>query len=245
MSDQDATIFTEGSTAPTVNSDQSQTTPVQTAPDLNQVYSDQLAGIKNEAGEQKYKDVATAIAALQHSQDHVRNLEAENAKFKAEGTKAASIDEVLQQLKSTNNNQTEQTGSPELDVDQLQGITLDTIKRYEAQKQEASNQAKVVEALTGKFQSADKAKEAYAAKAAELGMPVDLFNKMAATSPKAVLNYFDVKTKAQPSSIEGTVNTDALQQIVQPVQAKKNIMYGASTSDIVNAWRAAGQSTES
>ena len=84
-----------------------------------------------------------------------------------------------------------------------------------------------------------------AVRAAELGMPVDLFNQLAATSPKVVLDYFDVSSKVQPTNIEGTVNTDALQQNVQPAPAKKNIMYGASTSDIVNAWRQAGQSTES
>lgn len=243
MSDQDGTIFTEGSTATTVNSDQSTTTPAQTAPtpDLNQVYADQLAGIKNESGEQKYKDVATAIAALQHSQDHVSKLEAENAKFKADTTQATTMDDLLQQMKSTST-QSEQTSSPELNVDQLQGITLDTIKKYEAQKEATGNQEKVVEALTGKFQSADKAKEAYASKAAELGMPIDLFNQLAATSPKVVLDYFDVKTQVQPTTIEGTVNTDALLQNAQSAPAKKNIMYGASTTDIIANWRACAPS---
>tara|TARA_R110000772_G_scaffold64511_3_gene144281 strand:- start:3238 stop:3978 length:741 start_codon:yes stop_codon:yes gene_type:complete len=243
MTDQvNSKTFTDSATATTtVVPDLGNQTPVTPQADMNQVFQDSLANIKNENGEQKYKDVHTALAALNASQSYVKTLETENATFKEEAVKAKSMDEVLAQIQSTNNNQQEQTSSPEIDVDKLRGVTLETLKEYEAQKQALGNQKEVVSALTAKFQDADKAAAAFTAKAAELGMPIDLFDRMAQTSPSAILAYFDVKSPGTSKIIEGSVNTDALSQNAQPSQAKKNIMYGASTTDIVNAWRSAGQ----
>ena len=211
------------------------------SPDLNEVFADALSSIKNENGEQKYSDVFTALNALKHTQDHVRTLEEENRTFREESIKAKTMDEVLQQV-TANKDQTVQTVPAGLDAESVKDVTLDTLRQYEAQKMAQANQQDVVAKLTNKFGSAEKAEEMFNNKAAELGLSVDFMNQLAASSPKAVLNYFDVKGEVTLNkNVEGSINTDALQAHQEPAKPRKNIMYGASSSEIVDAWRSAGK----
>jgi hypothetical protein len=206
---------------------------------VNEIFTDTLSQITNEQGEPKYSDVFTALNALKHTQDHVKTLEEENAKFRTESTKAATMDEVLQQL-SANRAQPEATPQEGLDANSVKDVTLNTLRQYEAEKAAKANQSSVAETLTKKF--GEKAEEMYAKKAQELGLPLNLLDNLAATSPAAVLQYFDVKEKGShlnPST--GSVNTEALGNLNPPKLAKKNIMFGASSSDILNAWKSAGQ----
>lgn len=228
----------------TTDPDQGSRTP---QPNIDEVFKDQLSTITNESGEQKYGDVTTALAALKHTQTHIQTLEQENSQFREESVKAKTMDEVLSQLNTTNNStQAESTNSSEaLDVEKLRDVTLETIKNYEAGKSAVANQQEVVSRLTDIYQDRGKAEEAFVAKAQDLGITVAMLDDLAAKSPKAVLEYFQTGSKTTTSKfVEGTVNPDALQSTTQPNPAKKNIMYGASTADIVEAWRAAGQTTE-
>lgn len=213
-------------------------------PDLNQVFGDSLAQIKNEAGEQKYSDVTTALAALKYAQPHIKTLEDENATYRQEQVKAKTMDEVLAQLQTTNNNQTDMTSSPALDVEAQRNVTLETIQQYEQQKTALANQQTVEKALVEKFKDAGKAAEAFTSKANDLGIDVKMLETLAASSPKAVLEYFELSQTVTKPIVEGSVNTDALQlNVSQPVE-KKQIMFGATSQDLVNAWRAAAPSTE-
>ncbi len=248
MADQanEGTIFTEAPTVPQVTT----TTSVEKAtpnvqPDMNQVFGDTLAGIKNESGEQKYKDVFTALTALKHTQEHVRTLEDENNKYRSEGVKAKTMDEVLQQLEATKNTKQEPTSSSELNVDQQREMTFDAkMEVYEAKKAAIVNKKAVSDALIGKFKDTDKAIQAFSSKAQELGLTPEMLQEIAATSPKAVLAYFQDSKEGSLKPIEGSVNTAAMANAHPPVQAKKSIMYGASNADIVAAWQAAGQSVQ-
>lgn len=225
-----------------VTPDQAVKTPQ--APDMNAVFADKLQAITNEAGEPKYSDVMTALEALKHTQDHVKTLETENRQFRDEDTKARSIDEVLEQI-TAKQNQSEPTANTGLDAASVKGVTLDTLREYEAMKLSETNQTKVVDALVSKFGDKAKAEELYNAKALELGLTADSLNDLAAASPTAVLSYFNIKdTKATIKTIEGSVNTDALQAQPNEPIARKNIMYGASTHEIVSAWKAAGQAVQ-
>jgi hypothetical protein len=206
---------------------------------LNEIFQDTLSQIKNDQGDPKYSDVFTALNALKHTQDHVKTLEEENARFREEGIRAASMDEVLQQM-TANQDQNVQTTPTGLDAESVKDVTLDTLRQYEAQKVSASNQKSVVEALTKTY--GQKAEEMYTKKAQELGLDTSTFDSLAASSPKAVLSYFDVKDKETYfNPTKGSVNTEALGKENPPKRAPKNIMYGASTSDVLDAWRSAGQ----
>jgi hypothetical protein len=242
----DTTMFNkdDGTTVPPVTTTVTPDPVTAPQPDLNQVFSESLAGIKNEAGEQKYNDVFTALAALKHTQDHVKTLENENAAFKQENVTAQSMDDVLAQLQATNNNQSVQTSTPALDVEAQRNVTLATIQQYEQQKAAEANQQAVETALVGKYKDATKAAEAFTAKANDLGIDVKTLEALAAQSPKAVLEYFGTSSSATNPIVGGSVNTDALANSVQPVVEKKQIMFGATSADLVNAWRAAKPPTE-
>ncbi len=246
MSDQDDnSMFNNDGTVNqpdnTVTPDQSVKTP---APNMNEVFADALSSIKNEDGGQKYSDVATALSALKHTQDHVTNLESENQVFREEQIKAKTMDDVLQQV-TANKDQNVQTVPSGLDADSVKGVTLDTLREYEAQKLADANQQSVVEQLRTKFGDNKKAEEMFNTKAQEMGLTVETMNQLAASSPKAVLSYFDVKGGVTPNkNIEGSVNTEALQNQVIETPKVAGIMYGASSSEIVDSWRAAGQAIQ-
>lgn len=241
-----ANMFTDDKTSTTIvekPNDQGVKTP-SPQPDLNEVFADKLSAITNEDGEQKYTDVMTALEALKHTQNHVKTLEQENASFKQEQVKAQTMEEVLQQLKTTKTDQNVQTSSPEVDVETMRNVTFDTIRQYEQQKQETANQQSVEQSLIGKFGTSEKAGEAFGAKARDLGMDIKVLENLAATSPKAVLAYFSDIKEVTTKFVEGSVNTEAMSNQNPQVKPKKNIMYGASRSDILDAWRDAAPATE-
>lgn len=239
-------IFQEGEVTPKMPEqaapDQGTKTPAQT--NVDEVFSEQLLSIKNEDGSQKYSNIATALAALKHTQDHVKTLENENENFRQESVKAKTMDEVLQQLNTTKQDQGVQTSSPEMDVETMRKVSLEVNREIQEKQKAEANQTRVVMALVDKFKDAAKAEEAFNAKATELGLSVDLLNDLAATSPKAVLEYFEIKKEGTTNPIEGTVNIEALNNNSEPTKPKKNIMYGATTQDIVAAWRDAAPDIE-
>jgi hypothetical protein len=220
--------------------DQGVKAPVTPQVNTDELFKDSLASIVNENGEQKYTNVNTALAALKHSQEYVRTLEDENNTYRQEGVKAKTMDEVLQQMQTTKEEQTVPTSTTVLDVEKVRNMTFETIQQYEAQKKAASNQTAVIDALVGKFNTTEGAQQAFNAKASELGLTSQMLEEISATSPKAVLEYFEISRESSPKVIEGSVNADALRSTTQPVKARKNIMHGASTADILDAWRLAG-----
>ena len=244
-----ATIFNEPNTKteqPTQQTPDQTVTPDQGAktPDMNEIFADKLAQITNDQGEQKYSNVFTALEALKATQDHVKTLEGENKQLREEHTKAATMDEILQQM-TANKDQTVETKTSGFDAESVKGVTRQTLQEIMAEQAAADNQKSVVEQLKKKFGSQEKAEEQYIAKAAELGLSTDVLDNLAASSPKAVLNYFDVKGEVTPNkNVEGSVNTEAFKAHQEKTEAPKNIMYGADSVDIVNAWKAAGQAVQ-
>lgn len=241
----DGNIFKETTVTPQVTApDKDAVKDPATQPNLDEVFSEHLSGIKNEAGEQKYGDVVTALSALKHTQQHVKTLEEENERFRLEDVKAKTMDEVLQQIEATKENAAGPTSSSDLDVEKIRNVTFETIQEYEAQQVAANNQTSVVSALVEKFKDQNKAEEAFNLKAAELGLSVKTLNDLAATSPKAVLEYFQISKGSSPKPTEGSVNADALTSVVKPTEVKKSIMFGANSADILSAWRSAAPSAE-
>lgn len=140
------------------NEDNSEVTPQQQSSD--NPFADQLASIKNDNGEQKYKDVETALKALDESQRYIQQLKAEKAEAErlkaereAELAKMGSIEDFVNRISPNSQKQVEPKdheapkGLSEEDVDKLFQARLAAVKKAE---QEQNNLNQVVRTLTEK-----------------------------------------------------------------------------------------------
>lgn len=129
--------------------DNSQATPVHSSGDP---FADQLSVIKNEKGEQKYKDVETALAALNESQQYIKQLKEEKAqadeiarKREEELAKMGSIEDFVKRVSP--NSQTSQeepdpvtpTGLSEEDVAKLVQSQLTSVQQQQTQEANLNN----------------------------------------------------------------------------------------------------------
>lgn len=240
MSDQD-TIFNKDDSTQVPAGEQTTQTPTggdQTpkAVDMNAVFADQLSAITNDQGAPKYTDVSTALYALKASQGHIQNLEDENKELRQQSTTDANMQTIMDQLNSNKNVQ-DQTGQGQLSVEDIKGIASAAYVERQALLDATTNQSKVSKAISERY--GEKAEEVYLQKAADLNLPVEELNRLAAMSPEAALSYFDIANKAETfkTTSTGSVNIDALGQTIQPDTGDKQIMYGASTGEVVGLWR--------
>lgn len=228
----DETIFGGGNGG----SDQGQQQPPQNAqaPQL----PDSVAALVGEG--KKYASVDAALASLPHAQEHISKLETELAELRQKVAGSQSAEEVLRAIEELKKAQSTPAGAA-FNPDDLAGLVAPLLDKQlaarEAQSRAKSNAAEVTKALSAKY--GEKAEEQYKAKANELGISVARLNELASESPKAVLAYFGTQAVQSPASSQGSVNAAAFSQVSQPQQVK-SVMSGASTSEMVSAWRAAG-----
>lgn len=239
MSDQTGTIFSGDAPAAPVTEPQTQVAqpstgeaPAQT-PTSADPYADLLGGIKTDDGRLKYATVSDALNSIPHAQGHISTLEAELTEARAELAKRASVEESLQQLANTPQTQepTAPVGLGEQEVAQLFDARL---QQVEIARVSQANQESVANTMKERF--GDNAEDTYNAKAAELGVGVDFLNTLAAKSPQLVLEYFGKAKDSAPQPTVGSVNTAAFGSAPQETP-KKDVMFGASTQDIMDEWR--------
>lgn len=179
--------------------------------------SGQATGTENDTmlyiGEgKKYSTEFEADKALAFQQDHISNIEAENAVLREQAGKAATIDEVLESIRSqagTTHTSTT-TGTSEhqdnVDIDALVAAAVDSrLTASQAQTESDANAQTVVDELSTRYGS--RAKDVYIAKAEELGVNLDDLSRV---SPKAVLEYFKESKPTVGSYMSGTQNTSHL-----------------------------------
>lgn len=195
-------------------------TPTEQTPDGNVTpspasptndFADLLGVVVNDKGEPKYGSVPEAIKGLAHSQEHIRNLEAELATARDELTKRSTVEESLTKLTQT----PEVVDTPaNLSAEDVAELVEQRLQNIEQQKTVQTNTQKVVSSIQQKF--GDKAEEAFYGKAKELGMTNEQFNNLAAQSPNAVLAFFNTTAPTQVSS-QSSINTAGLQPQVDAV----------------------------
>lgn len=193
-----------------------------------------LDEIKNERGEPKYKTVEDALAALKASQEYIPTLEKENQELRSVASEAKTIEQLMAQINSTKNStgDNHERFSPE----DIKTLVSQTLQETESKKIAQQNQQAVVDKLVEVF--GEKAEEQYINKAKDLGLTLQEFNQLASRSPKAVLNYFSDASKGTPAkTTNGTVNTESHTFYSAKKVAPQTVMFGASTHDMVNAWR--------
>ena len=215
-------------------------TPEQNAtPEANQeqpqdVFADKLMSITNADGTPKYTDVAQALDSIPHAQEHISTIESENATLKSELAQAKAAKELLEKAGNTNQ---QPTG---LTVEDVASITQKTL----AEQAEASRKADNVNSVNAKFSElyGDKASDQMKALASEAGMSVSAIRELAEKSPLAVYRMAGINAQSTPTPrTPGQGVGDNFQPSERPVADPKPVMSGATSKQMVDNWRAAGE----
>lgn len=231
MSDKDDELFGEGdkpAASDTDNANQNQ----EPSPDP---FADQLSGIKNEDGTQKYADVASALDALPHANTHISTIEAENAKLKEDLAREQAAKELLQNAA----NKQEPAQQNGLTAEDVKALVVDANAEQAAANQQEANVNSVRSAFSAQY--GDKAGEEMNRVAAESGMTKEALKNLSKSSPQAVLQLAGIKVEAAP--VQRTpYRAGNDQPSPQPAPAKpKSVMSGANTKEMVDAWKGAGE----
>lgn len=192
-------------------------------------YSEFLQAITNQEGKPKYKTVADALIGAAKAQEHIQRIEAENAELRTVAKKVDTMEQLLQRLEVGKD--ADRTPIPK--VEDQEKLVLSVLEKQKAAEREQANREAVLSSLKERY--GDKVNDVLTSKANDLGLSVAELGALAARSPKAVLGYFD--TKAVSPSVQGTVNTQALQPRESEVKAPDNIMWGASTRQVTDFFR--------
>ena len=234
-----------------------------TPPPQGNNYDNLLANIKNEKGEQKYKNIEEALKALQNSQEYIPKLHQEIDSLKSQKNtleeqyeKALSISEKIDLLLDERDN----SGAPKLDEEPPveppkaeeppQGLNTDDLYRdfrqrlrnEEASRIQENNLAHVNSVLSKMY--GDKSYEYIANKSTEYGMTVDQMKNLAATNPKAALNLLGVSGKKE-MNIGNSFNSSNFKTTEDnEIRRNRNTLLGASSNQVNAEFKNASKMVE-
>lgn len=188
----------------------------------------------------KYATAEDALKSVPHAQKHIKTLEEELAQAKVELEKRRTAEQLLDEIKSG----IKADGTPppsQVTPDIVEQVVAQQFEKRQQQQVAAQNIKQVTSAFSSKF--GDKAEEVYNSLAAEAGLSVSVLNQLAATSPTAVLKLAGLVTSqaAAPAKPSSDVNTAGIGTTQDTSQLSSRVRPGASTKEVVNAWRIAGQ----
>jgi hypothetical protein len=188
----------------------------------------------------KYNSVEDALKSVPHAQKHIQTLESELAAAREELTKRKTTEELLDEIKSGIQPQITSAGS-EFDQDKLLKLVDQTLEQKERQRAAKTNAETVANKFTDKY--GQKAEEVYNTIARDSGLTVQQLNSLAASSPKIVLKLAGLEGTSAPVAGKPTssVNTETLGNKQDPNQLSARVKQGATTKDLVNAWKIAGE----
>jgi hypothetical protein len=189
----------------------------------------------------KYSSAEEALKSVPHAQNHIQTLESELAELKTELTKRKTTQELLDEIKSgvkPAENTTQEVG---LNQDTIMELVNNTLKQNEQKKTAQANASQVASKFSEKYGS--NAEAVYNGLAKDLNLTPQKLNELAATSPNLVLRLADLEPSIQTNvpKTSGSVNTEALAANKPKTELSAKVPKGASTKDLVNAWRAAGE----
>ena len=193
----------------------------------------------------KYATVEAALQSVPHAQNHIARLEQEMKELRDELTKSKSAEQVLAELReemASTANRTEATTSSEITPQAINELVAKAIDSKAAAAQAEANLQFSNKVMKEKY--GEKAQEVFVARAQELGLSINDLKTTASRSPKAFLALMG--TEASPQSNTGSlqstsssVNTEILaQQNKQADKPSPKVAPGATTKDMVSAWRA-------
>lgn len=227
------TIFSTDSTATTA-SQQSQSQTTSTVPQ-------ELAELVGEG--KKYASVEDALKSVPHAQTHISKLEQEMAQLREEVSKRKAAEDILAEIKASST-QTTSTSVPN-------GVTEDTVAQLIQKQLELSEAKKTqkqnAEIVVNKFKESfgEKAEEMFTTLSKDTGLTVQQLNSLAASSPNAVLKLAGLDSSSKTTPVvkhpTNSVNTEGLKPQNGNGELSARVKQGASTKDLVSAWRNAGQ----
>ena len=189
----------------------------------------------------KYKSMEDALKSIPHAQTHIQKLEDELAAQRLELERSRAMEDLLKEFKQQNApaQGTEPQAQPQSGVPvDVNKAVEEALARQDAARLAQANASAVISAFTAAFGDEGKAK--YEKLAEETGMPLAYLNNLAKTAPEAVLKLAGLSRKpvgnvphSTPNVIPSAVNNGS------EVSAKVK-MVGASSKDVVQAWRNAG-----
>ncbi len=199
-------------------------------------YTDLLAGIKNENGEQKFKTIEDLANGYSASQSFISTLKTEKSSVETLNAelsgKVKSQDELTELLN---------TAKPKEDIAEVPqipaSITLDDVAGYLEQRDAQSVVDDNVRSVKAAMQ------EAYGADASSkllelseaAGLDKGSAQSLAQSSPQALLKLLGVKGEKEVQSVNASVNTHSFESPAQ--HSAKSIMNTRSTQDFMNEWK--------
>jgi hypothetical protein len=189
----------------------------------------------------KYATAEDALRSVPHAQTHIKTLEGELQAARDELAKRRTAEELLDEIKSGMKAPETPSGNP-ITSDTVAQLVDQQLARQAAQQTAAQNARQVVDAIKSSY--GDKAEEFYVSLANDSGLSVDALNRLAATSPAAVLRLAGLTTKTQTPPVgrlNSSVNTDHMRDTTQDVSnLSARVGSGATTKKMVDAWKIAG-----
>ncbi len=202
----------------------------------------QLAAIKNERGEQKYKTLEDALKALQHSQEYIPNLKQNSQELEQKLEQAMKEVERVKRLEQVVEQLTQSVGSVQnttpatIDEGKIAEIVSQTLTKAQQEALQETNQKAVVALLQKSF--GEKAEETFYAKAEEVGLSKAQINALARTNPKAALKLVGITGEATTQPIttpQPGLNTAGFTKPADTniTKNKKSVLMGATTQDLM------------
>lgn len=193
----------------------------------------------------KYRTAEEALKALPHAQSHIKTLEEEAKQLREELAKRKAAEELLDEFKSSGfQQQSAVDPQPAVQPEAIEAIVASILSKKEAATIAQRNISTVVSSFEQAFGDKAKAEEVYNKVAEESGLSIEDMNRLAATSPEAVLRLAGI-TKKQDGvlgKVHSTVNPESLSsENTKPADLSAKVKQWASTKDLVGAWRAAGE----
>jgi hypothetical protein len=189
----------------------------------------------------KYATAEDALRSVPHAQTHIKTLEGELQAARDELAKRRTAEELLDEIKSGMKAPETPSGNP-ITSDTVAQLVEQQLARQAAQQTAAQNARQVVDTIKATY--GDKSEEFYVSLAKDSGLSVDALNRLAATSPAAVLRLAGLTTKTQNPPVgrlNSSVNTDHMRDMTQDVSnLSARVGSGATTKQMVNAWKIAG-----
>lgn len=215
--------------------------PAQQQPVQSNPFANQLAGIVNEEGKQKYETVDKALEGLANAQSYIPQLkdqvsqqEAEINKLRAELEQRQSVEEVVSRL-APSQPQVEPQATPQetqgLSEEKIAEIVQQKLVQNQQQSVQSENKNKVNSSLIAKF--GDKAGEVVSTKAKELNTTPQQLEQMAATNPEMVLALFNTQATSGVKPTSGSVNIPPTAPTEQaPLERPaKSLLSGATSAE--------------
>lgn len=197
-----------------------------------------LENIKRDDGTQKFDKVDTALESIQPKDDHIKNIEAENAKLKEDIAKFGSQEEILKKfLENRTPAEEAQPASEPLDKGTVNEMLAELLDKRDADNIAQVNVRKVAQALADTY--GDKATEVMTAKAKEMGISEDFLKDIIAKSPEAGFELLDLKpVDKAPANLSGSQNAENFNKAV--LQKPKSVLGNMfiTHTDVKECWDA-------